>query len=210
MSPSSTFSGKNSLLADIIQISFYQKSGWHNRWRYKKYAADKQRILMRDRDFCISMKGMEITILIPDTLNCTLSPWVIVRRRYKCQLQNFLYYWGWHQNFLFEESCLGSNKAARWTGVLINKQKVIPAGMLVDSKTNIRFHQPQCPAEMLQCAGGARRSSGAGLPVCSAKPWNSPRKEFTPGKTQLVTKKHFWEILMKNVSSVALVQCHLK
>lgn len=92
---------ENSLLADIIQISFYQKSGWHNRWRYKKYAADKQRILMRDRDFCTSIKGMEITILIPDTLNCTWSPWVIVRRRHKWQLQNFLYYPGWHQNFLF-------------------------------------------------------------------------------------------------------------
>lgn len=88
--------GENSLLADIIQISFYQKSGWHNRWRYKKYAADKQRILMRDRDFCASIKGMEITILIPDTLNCTWSPWVIVRRRHKCQLQNFLYCPGWH------------------------------------------------------------------------------------------------------------------
>lgn len=38
---------ENSLLADIIQISFYQKSGWHNRWGSKKYAAGKHRILMR-------------------------------------------------------------------------------------------------------------------------------------------------------------------
>lgn len=78
--------GENSLLADIIQISFYQKSGWHNRWRCKKYVADKQWILMRDRGFCTSMKGMEITILIPDTLNCTWSPWVIIRRRHKCRV----------------------------------------------------------------------------------------------------------------------------
>lgn len=135
--------GENSLLADIIQISFYQKSGWHKRWRCKKYTADKQRILMRDRDyFCASIKGMEITILIPDTLNCTWSPWVIVRRRHKCQLQNFLYYPGWHQNFYFHlEITLGVrqsssvNKSPRkqaggWSFLLVHlliaKQTFVP------------------------------------------------------------------------------------
>lgn len=33
------FGGENALLPDIIQISFYQESGWHNRWRHKKYEA---------------------------------------------------------------------------------------------------------------------------------------------------------------------------
>lgn len=62
---------ENSLLADIIQISFYQKSGWQNRWGSKKYASGKHRILMRDRGFCMGIKGMEIKVLIPVTLNCS-------------------------------------------------------------------------------------------------------------------------------------------
>lgn len=173
--------GENSLLADIIQISFYQKSGWHNRWRYKKYAADKQRILMRDRDFCTSIKGMEITILIPDTLNCTWSPWVIVRRRHKWQLQNFLYYPGWHQNFYF---CL-RNHARGQTKQLseqesskISRRMVVPAGTLLDIKTNICSSQLQQLEERLQCAGGAEGPLGAGLPVrfSQALTWSSSRK----------------------------------
>lgn len=57
------FQRGNALLPDIIQISFYQERGWHNRWSHKKYEAYKYGILIRNQVFGI-FEGMEVAIVL--------------------------------------------------------------------------------------------------------------------------------------------------
>lgn len=57
------FQGGDTFLSDIIQISFYQEWGWHNRWRHEKYEAYSYGILMSNRHFSL-LEGLEVAIFL--------------------------------------------------------------------------------------------------------------------------------------------------
>lgn len=134
---------------------------------------------MRDGGFCASMKGMEITILIPDTLNCTWSPWVVVRRRRKCRVVKLSLLPRLTSDlFLFRNHARGQSSSA--DRVLINKQKVIvPTGTFVHNVAKVFS-----PAEAEGCRAGSRCRGTPGHGILGIQPiqiWSS-LKGWHPGR----------------------------
>lgn len=88
--------------------------------------------------------------------------------------------------FLFKELCLGSNEAAQWTRVLVNKQEDgCSCRYACWWQTKQLFPpQPQWLEERLQHGGGCRGTLGRRSPraFSQALTWNSSRK-LTPRKT---------------------------